>query len=115
MPMMMGFLLAHNLNRSFPVPPVLMLTPFCTLIGQIGLFTALFIVGDGFSLLIRERKVDVYLKKRTVNLFSAIRLAKSWYFLVFVSCQYVMRASIGQLSNDVFGGFVDENDVGFEL
>ncbi len=45
--------------------------------------------------------------------FSASRFAKSWYFLVFVSCQYVHWTS-KFADNDVFGGFVDENDVGFE-
>jgi hypothetical protein len=46
-------------------------------------------------------------KKRTVNPFSAIRFAKSWYFLVFVSCQYVMRASIGQVSSPIMMSLVN--------
>jgi hypothetical protein len=57
-------------------------------------------------------------KKRTMNSFSAIRFAKSCYFLVFLFMP-VWQARFHWTSkfadNDVFGGFVNENDVGFEL
>ncbi len=55
----------------------------------------------------RPRQPTSKAKKRTVNPFSAIRFAKSWYFLVFVSCQYVMRASIGQESSPKMMSLVD--------
>jgi hypothetical protein len=53
-----------------------------------------------------------------MNSFSAIRFAKSCYFLVFLFMP-VWQARFHWTSkfadNDVFGGFVNENDVGFEL
>jgi hypothetical protein len=55
----------------------------------------------------RPRQPIPKAKKRTVNHFPAIRFAKSWYFLVFVSCQYVMRASIGQVSSPIMMSLVD--------
>ncbi len=62
----------------------------------------------------RPRQPTSKAKKRTVNPLSTIRFAKSWYFLVFV--RHARFHWTGKFANnDVFGGFVDENDVGFEL
>jgi hypothetical protein len=55
----------------------------------------------------RPRQPTSKAKKRTVNPLSAIRFAKSWYFLVFVSCQYVMRVSIRQVSSPLMMSLVD--------
>jgi hypothetical protein len=46
-------------------------------------------------------------KSEEADCESAIRFVKAWYFLVFVSCQCVMRAFIGQVSSPIMMSLVD--------
>jgi hypothetical protein len=62
----------------------------------------------------RPRQPTSKARKRTVNHFSAIRFANlSLRFMPVRHARFHWTSKFAD--NDVFGGFVDENDVGFEL